>query len=66
MFHIDLRLLGHIVIGFKQERVSSGNLVPSPSPENHLLSTLRASRSKISTFGKFVNKHFLPYFANVH
>ena len=27
---------------------------------------LRASRSKISTFGKFTNKHFLPYFANVH
>ena len=40
MFHIDLRLriLGHMVIGFKQVRVSSGNLVPSPSPENHLLS----------------------------
>ena len=28
--------------------------------------TLRASRSKISTFVKFANKHFLPYFANIH
>ena len=27
-----------MVIGFKQVRVSSGNLVPSPSTENHLLS----------------------------
>ena len=32
------RILGHMVIGFKQVRVSSGNLVPSPSVENHLLS----------------------------
>ena len=31
-------ILGHMVIGFKQVRVSSGNLVPSPSTENHLLS----------------------------
>ena len=30
--------LGHMVIGFKQVRVPSGNLVPSPSAENHLLS----------------------------
>ena len=51
-------------IGFRQVRVSSGNLVPSPT-ENHLLS-LRASRSKMSTFGKFANKPFWPYFANVH
>ena len=27
-----------MVIGFKQVRVSSGNLVPSRSTENHLLS----------------------------
>ena len=27
-----------MAIGFKQVRVSSGNLVPSPSTENHLLS----------------------------
>ena len=27
-----------MVIGFKQVRVSTGNLVPSPSTENHLLS----------------------------
>ena len=27
-----------VVIGFKQVRVSSANLVPSPSTENHLLS----------------------------
>ena len=30
--------LGHMVIGFKQVRVSSCNLVPSPSEKNHLLS----------------------------
>ena len=29
---------GHIVIGLKQVRVSSGNLVSSPSTENDLLS----------------------------
>ena len=57
-------ILGHMVIGLRQVGVSSGNLVPSPSTENHLLS-LRASRSKISTFGKFAKKHFLSYFANV-
>ena len=32
------RILGHMAIGFKQERVSSGNLLPSLSTENHLLS----------------------------
>ena len=53
-----------MVIGLKQIRVSSGNLVPSPSTEHHLLS-LQASRSKINTFGKFAKKHFLPYFAKV-
>ena len=41
-FSIDfshrLRILVHMVIGLKQVRVSSGNLVPSLSTENHLLS----------------------------
>ena len=31
-------MLGHMVIGFKQVRMSSGNLVPSPPAENHVLS----------------------------
>ena len=40
MFHIDLRLsiLGHMVIGLKQVRMSSSSLVCSPSTVNHLLS----------------------------
>ena len=41
-FSIDfshrLKTFGHMVIGLKQVRVSSGNLVPSLSTENHLLS----------------------------
>ena len=57
--------LGHMVSDLKQVRVSNGNLVPSPSTENHLLS-LSELADRISTFGKFANKHFLPYFANVH
>ena len=39
-----LRILGHMVIGLKQVRVSSGNLVPSPSTENHLLSLSELQR----------------------
>ena len=37
-FSYRLRILGHMVIELKQVRVSSDNLVPSPSTENHLLS----------------------------
>ena len=37
-FSYRLKILGHMVTGLKQVRVSSGNLVPSPSTENHLLS----------------------------
>ena len=33
--------------------MSSGNLVPSPSTENHLLSLSELADRKISTFGKF-------------
>ena len=42
---IDLRL-GHMVSGLKQVRVSSGNLVPSPSTENHLLSLSELNKRK--------------------
>ena len=31
-------ILGHMVVAFKQVRVASGNLVPSLSTVNHLLS----------------------------
>ena len=54
-----------MVIGFKQEIVSSTNLVHSAPTKNHLL-RLRASQAEISIFGTFEKSMFPPYFAYVH
>ena len=63
-FSYRLKIRSHsMVIGLKQVRVSSGST--QSFYRKSFIVTLQASRSKISTFGKFAKKHFLPYFANV-
>ena len=58
-------LLGHMVIGFKQVRVLSGNLVSSPSAENHLLS-LSGQQIENKHFRQVREQALFAIFRNVH
>ena len=53
-----------MVIGLKELRMSSSNLVPSPSKS--FIVTVRTITSEISIFGKFTKKHFLAILMSMY